>query len=109
MKTIRTAAVLAATVAFGLSVAHAGEEHDVTAGQKLVKSNACFTCHAVSAPKIGPAFAAVAAKYKGNADAQKILMDIIANGVKGTPMPANAQLSDAERDQIVDWILSLKK
>lgn len=100
-----------ATLAFGLAApaTRADESHDVTAGKALVKSSACFTCHAVQGTKVGPGFADIAAKYAGKSDAQKLLMDEIEHGIKGTAMPANTALSDAERDQIVDWILSLKK
>ena len=100
-----------AILASGLTVsaARADESHDVTAGKELVKANSCFTCHTMHGAKIGPGFADIAAKYAGNSKAHELLMNEVAHGVKGTAMPPNTSLSDAERDQIVDWILSLKK
>lgn len=107
--TLRTLSALAVGLAFGIAAAHANEADDVSMGKSLVKKHACFTCHAVSGTKIGPGFSDVAATFAGKPDAAKTLTDAIVHGVQGTAMPANSELSDAEVDQIVDWIRSLKK
>ncbi len=104
-------ASLAAALAFAVPAAHASEAQDASAGAKLVKQHGCFTCHAMQGTKIGPGFADIAAKFaaQGEDKAEKVLETDVHDGVKGTAMPANASFSKAELDQIVDWILSLKK
>ena len=109
MKRTALAALAALALGLALPAAQADESHDVTAGKELVKSSACLTCHAMEGTKIGPGFADIAAKYANKGNAHDLLMNEVAHGIKGTAMPANTALSDAERDQIVDWILSLKK
>ena len=40
----------------------------------LAKSSGCLNCHDVDAKKMGPSFKSVAAKYKGKADAEAMLV-----------------------------------
>ena len=42
----------------------------------------CGACHAIDKKSVGPAWTDVAAKYKGNADAEKILVANITKGGK---------------------------
>lgn len=46
---------------------------DVSAAEALLKKSGCLKCHSVSAKKEGPSFKETAAKYKGQADAEKAL------------------------------------
>jgi cytochrome c551/c552 len=64
---------------------------------------------------IGPAFHAIAARYKGDPRARETLIQKVRNGGKGNwtditggvPMPPHsALLSDAEIRSLVDWVLS---
>ena len=41
---------------------------------KLAADKACLACHAIDKKVVGPAFKDVAAKYKGNAKAEAILV-----------------------------------
>jgi cytochrome c len=43
---------------------------DADAANALLKKSDCFKCHAISKKKDGPAYAEVAKKYKGKADAE---------------------------------------
>lgn len=78
----------------------------------LAKKYACLSCHAVDNKLVGPAWKDVAAKYRGQKDAEAKLMAKVrkgGSGVWGTiPMPPNPGPSDAELKQLVDFILSLK-
>ncbi len=109
--TVNTLAAIAATLAFAIPAAHANEAQDAAAGKLLVKSDACFTCHGVTATKIGPSFTDIAKKFanKSEDDAEKAIETDIKNGVKGTMMMAHGSISARDLDEIADWILSLKK
>ncbi|MDE2400298.1 MAG: c-type cytochrome [Burkholderiales bacterium] len=82
------------------------------ANQELAQKKACLACHGIDKKVIGPAYLDVAKKYKGQKDAEaKLVQKVLkgGSGVWGTvPMPANAQVNEAEAKQLVTWILSLK-
>jgi cytochrome c len=73
------------------------------AQEALAKSSGCLNCHAVDTKKMGPAFKDVAAKYKGQADAQATLEAKLTSG-KGHP-PVKASADDVK--SLVKWVLSL--
>ena len=83
-----------------------------SANADLAKAKNCMACHAVGNKVVGPAFKDVAAKYAGQKDAEDKLVQKVLKGSSGVwgavPMPANAQVSDAEAHTLVKWILSLK-
>jgi len=72
------------------------------AQEALAKSDGCLNCHDVSAKKVGPAFKDVAAKYKGKADAQAMLVAKVSEG-KGHPA-TKAKPEDVQ--SIIKWVLS---
>jgi cytochrome c len=74
----------------------------VLASEALAQANGCLNCHAVDSKKVGPAFKDVAAKYKGNADAEQTLVTKITSG-KGHP-PTKASPADAKT--LVVWVLA---
>lgn len=78
----------------------------------LAKSKNCMVCHTVDNKVLGPAFKDVAKKYAGDKTAEsKLASKVIkgGSGVWGTmPMPANSQVSPAEAQILVKWVLSLK-
>jgi len=82
------------------------------ANEELAKKHACTACHAVDKKVVGPAFKEVAAKYKGNAKAEAMLIDKVKKGGVGTwgqvPMPPNASVPDADVKALVKWVLGLK-
>ncbi len=86
------------------------------ASAELAQQKACLACHAIDKKVVGPSYQDVAAKYKGQKDAEAKLVQKVLKGsdpkalVWGTmPMPANAQVNEAEAKQLVKWVLSLKK
>lgn len=82
------------------------------ASADLAKAKNCLACHAVANKLVGPAFKDVAKKYAGQKDAEANLTQKVlkgSSGVWGTvPMPANAQVNEAEARTLVKWILTQK-
>lgn len=82
------------------------------ANADLAKAKNCLACHAVDKKLVGPSYKDVAAKYAGQKDAvDKLSAKVIKGGVGvwgQIPMPANAQVNDAEAKQLVQWILTQK-
>ena len=105
MKTLVTSLIISA----GL-LASAG---NALASEALAKKYNCLTCHAVDKKVIGPSYAEVAAKYKGDAGAEAKLIAKVKNGGSGAwgqiPMPPNATVPDADIKTLVKWVLSAKK
>lgn len=94
-----------ALVAAGLLIAG-----PVLADEAMAKKDMCMTCHAVDKKLMGPAFKDIAAKYKGNKDAEKVLADSIVKGSKGKfgaiPMPPQAKAA-GDAAALAKWIMSL--
>ena len=82
----------------------------VWANADLAKKNNCLACHAVDKKLVGPAYQDVAKKYAGQADAEATLARSIKAGGSGKwgpiPMPAQAQLSDADAKTLAAWVLA---
>jgi len=82
------------------------------AQEQLASKSGCLACHAVDKKIVGPAYKDVAAKYKGDKDAEAKLSEKVKKGGTGVwgqiPMPPNTQVSDADIHALVKWILSLK-
>ena len=82
------------------------------ASEDLAKKHACTACHAVDKKVVGPAFKEVAAKYKGNAKAEAMLVEKVKKGGVGVwgqvPMPPNSSVPDADVKALVKWVLGLK-
>ena len=95
------------TLAMALSVAA-----PAMADEALAKSKNCMACHATDKKLVGPAYKDVAKKYAGQKDAEATLVTHVLKGSKGVwgpvPMPANANVNEAEAKQLVAWVLSLK-
>lgn len=82
-------------------------------GEAIFKKSNCTTCHSVDKKLVGPAYKDVAAKYRGDAEAQATLEKKVRSGGSGNwgkmPMPpAPKSVSDADIKAIVQWVLSLK-
>jgi len=80
--------------------------------EELLKKHACLSCHTVDKKLVGPSYKDVAAKYRGQAGAEKNLAEKIKKGGQGVwgqiPMPPNANVSDADLSAMVKYILSVK-
>lgn len=77
----------------------------------LAKANNCTACHAIDKKVVGPSFADIAKKYKGDAGAKAMLVPKMIKGGGGVwgamPMPASPKLSEADSATLVDFILGL--
>lgn len=82
------------------------------ADMALATSKNCMACHAVDKKLVGPSYKDVAAKYAGQKDAvDKLAVKIIkgGGGVWGpVPMPANAQVSEADAKKLAAWVMTQK-
>jgi cytochrome c len=76
----------------------------------LATAKNCMACHAVDKKLVGPSYKEVALKYAGQKDAVDRLAAKIIKGGAGVwgpvPMPANAQVSDADAKKLAAWVLT---
>ena len=82
------------------------------ADQALAQAKNCMSCHAVDKKLVGPSYKEVATKYSGQKDAADKLAVKIVKGGSGVwgpvPMPANAQVNEAEAKKLAAWVLTQK-
>jgi cytochrome c len=94
-------AALAAALAGGNAIAN----------MELAQKSGCTSCHALDKKVVGPSYKDVAAKYKGNKDAEALLAEKVKKGGSGTwgpvPMPPNAAVKDDDVKALVKWILAM--
>lgn len=78
----------------------------------ILTKSGCLACHLVEKKSVGPAYKVVAAKYKGQ-DAAAKLMEKVRKGGSGVygpiPMIPNGpdKISDEDLKTVVDYILTL--
>ena len=100
--------LLLTAVAAGLSLMSAG----AFANAELAKAKNCLACHAPDKKLVGPSYKDVAQKYASDKDAVAKLAKKVREGGVGAwvqvPMPANPQVSQAEAETLVKWVLSQK-
>lgn len=79
--------------------------------KSLAEAKGCFACHQVAVKVVGPAFAWVAYKYKGDPKAVATLSHAIEHGVSGVwggmPMPAQS-VTPAQAKELASWVLAQK-
>jgi len=82
------------------------------ANPELAQKKNCMACHTIDKKVVGPSYKDVAAKYAGQKDAVDKLAVKILKGGAGVwgpvPMPANAQVNEAEAKKLAAWVLSQK-
>jgi cytochrome c len=77
----------------------------------LAQQKNCMACHAVEKKVVGPSFKTIANKYAGQNVNAKLGNKITQGGAGAwgaVPMPANPQVSPAESQTLLKWIMSLK-
>ena len=83
------------------------------ADMALATAKNCMACHAVDKKLVGPSYQAIATKYAGQADVVEKLAGKVIKGGSGAwgpvPMPANAQINDADAKKLITWILAGSK
>ena len=79
------------------------------ASEALADKHACLNCHQVDKKMVGPAFKAIAEKYRGRSDASQLLLVKLAQGSTGVwgqiPMPG-MQVPAADAQALIAWILA---
>ena len=107
-KEVAATATTAATTSNALS-----DNPDYQKGLALVAGSDCLTCHKTSEKNIGPAYKDVAAKYENTEENVKMLASKIIKGGSGNwgaiPMTPHPQLKEEDVEQMVKYILLLKK
>lgn len=96
MRAILLVVAAAGTLAAGAVQAQTGAD--------VLKAKGCLGCHEMDKKKVGPAYKDVAAKYKGNKDAEGTLIGKLKDG-KGHPKIA---ATDAELKAAVQHVLATK-
>lgn len=88
---------------------------DATAADTLLQDSKCFKCHAVQKKKDGPAYRDVAAKFRGDAEAEKKLIHHVTSGEKVKFADGHTEdhkkVKTTNMDEIknlVGWIQSLE-
>ncbi|WJN60747.1 c-type cytochrome [Pseudomonas sp. SO81] len=99
-------------IAFGMAVLGSVGLQTVQAQDiaTLLQANACSACHQPATRVVGPSWKEIADKYRDGSKTAAQLSETIKTGSTGTwgavPMPPQAQLSDADRTSIAEWILT---
>ena len=82
------------------------------ADQALATAKNCMACHAMDKKLVGPSYKDVATKYASDKSAVDKLAGKIMKGGSGiwgaVPMPANAQVNEAEAKTLAAWVMSAK-
>jgi cytochrome c len=101
--------IIAGLTVAGLMVAGSAMAVDMPAEGKAK----CGACHAIDKKVVGPAWKDVAAKYAGQADAEKTLVEHITKGGQfgwkfGMMPPKGMGATDAEIKSLAHFIVGLK-
>jgi len=94
--------ILVVASAFSMLPFAAAQADDAKA-TALMKKEGCVKCHSVGADKGGPSLKSIAAKYKGNADAEK---NVIAQVTTKDKHPHAKTKDQAELSNLAKYILS---
>ena len=86
-----------------VTAAALGSAGVAVAQEALAKSSGCLNCHSVDTKKMGPAFKDVAAKYKGKADAEAMLVTKLTTA-KGHP---EVKASPDDVKSLIKWVLAM--
>ncbi len=86
---------------------------DYEKGLTLIAKSDCLTCHKTDAKLIGPPYKEVAAKYENTEANVKMLAAKVIKGGAGVwgpvPMTPHPAVSEADAEQMVKYVLLLRK
>jgi cytochrome c len=83
-----------------------------TPPQELLERYRCTICHAESDAAAGPAWVDIAAHYRGESQANKLVAAKIRSGAHGNGpwrMPPHAEVSKADATAMARYILAIRK
>lgn len=105
-------AIVTALFTAGIGTAAIGADVDAAAAESLARKSGCLKCHSTTRDKDGPSYQKVAAKYKGQADAQQKLVAFVSkdskikvDGKEDTHKAVDSK-NEADIKNLVGWILS---
>lgn len=79
-------------------------------GLNLARGHGCLSCHGLVHKQVGPGYAQVAQRYRGDAEAPERLAAIIRAGSVGrwgrVIMPRQPGVTEAEARQLAAWVLA---
>ena len=96
--------VVIIAAAVGLVLSSGAHAVDAEKAKALAQSKNCLACHAIDKKLVGPAYTEVSKKYKGNKDAEAMLVAKLKEG-KAHPKVA---ASDAELKECIQAVLATK-
>lgn len=105
MSRTRLALAVVAAAAGGLAAPAA------FASEQIAVKATCASCHTAAKKLVGPSWHDVAARYKGKADAPKLLAERVRKGGKDVwgPVPmlpmGPDKINDADLKTVIAWIL----
>jgi cytochrome c len=106
---MRTFLLFTSGLLLACGAAHAVDE---AVALELAKNNGCLSCHSAKEKIVGPAYSAVADKYKDDKDAVASLVQSIQNGSKGKwgriPMPAHPSMTAADIKTLAQWVMTVR-
>jgi len=86
---------------------------DYIAGLALIKQSDCPSCHMAERRIVGPSYAEVAEKYENTEENVELLASRVIKGNVGEwgdiPMPAHPGLSEEDAQQMVRYVLLLRR
>lgn len=86
---------------------------DYIAGLALIKESDCPSCHMAERRIVGPSYNEVAEKYENTPENVKLLASRVIKGNVGewgnVPMPAHPSLSQEDAQQMIRYVLLLRK
>lgn len=89
-----------------------GANEALDPGLAAMRASTCFACHLASTPSAGPAYKAVALKYKDDPAAAERLVQKVLSGGAGVwgpiPMPPHPQHTLEQIRPMIGWVLALK-
>jgi len=95
-------------VAMGVCVSIAWPTHAV-ASQALAQKYACVACHQPAVKVVGPSWKDIRSRYDGGKGTAAQLVESIKSGSSGKwgpmPMPAQAQVPNADLQALAQWVL----
>ena len=104
---VRGVTMLAGSI--GSQAAASGAPAAAGSAKVLAEKTGCMGCHGINSRLVGPALNEVAAKYRGNNNAEALLAGKLKAGGAGVwgqvPMPPSPGLKDDEIGSLVKWIL----
>lgn len=111
MRIVTRPMIAAALILYGPMAARAADAGLAQGLSPLAAHQHCDECHAIREARIGPPFAAVAARYVSDRDAVNRLAIKIIDGGAGNwgtlPMVPNERISVEDARAIARWILAL--